>query len=153
MNFKDIFITKQVDFLNKSLLEKLTEFITSLIKHGNLGLARALRFVLSTIENFARGRNSILSGPSSFLSTKSDVRDCFLTLICESINLDHDFCWHVLIVVIWFVTASIFFIAELIPHSQVWQLESDSSTSQFTQLQVRWGGVTQSISQNSHPQE
>ena len=76
MNFKDIFITKQVDFLNKSLLEKLTEFITSLIKHGNLGLARALRFVLSTIENFARGRNSILSGPSSFLSTKSDVRDC-----------------------------------------------------------------------------
>ena len=57
------------------------------------------------------------------------------------------------IVLIWFVTASIFFIAELIPHSQVWQLESDSSTSQFTQLQVRWGGVTQSISQNSHPQD
>ena len=76
MNFKDIFITKQVDFLNKSLLEKLTEFITSLIKHGNLGLARALRFVLSTIENFARGRNSILSGSSSFLSTKSDVCNC-----------------------------------------------------------------------------
>ena len=100
MNFKDIFITKQVDFLNKSLLEKLTEFITSLIKHGNLGLALALRFVLSTIENFARGRNSILSGPSLFLSTKSDVRDCFLTLICESINLDHDSCRYVLIVVI-----------------------------------------------------
>ena len=100
MNFKDIFITKQVDFLNKSLLEKLTEFITSLIKHGNLGLARALRFVLSTIENFARGRNSILSGPSSFLSTKSDERDCFLTLICESLNLDHDFCGYVLIVMI-----------------------------------------------------
>ena len=98
-------------------------------------------------------RNIILSGPSSFLSTKSDERDCFLTLICESLNLDHDFCGYVLIVVIWFVTASIFFIAELIPHSQVWQLESDSSTSQFTQLQVRWGGVTQSISQNSHPQE
>ena len=76
MNFKDIFITKQVDFLNKSLLEKLTEFITSLIKHGNLGLAQALRFVLSTIENFARGRNSILSGSSSFLSTKSDVCNC-----------------------------------------------------------------------------
>ena len=36
-----------MDFLNKTLLEKLTEFITSLIKHGNLGLARALRFVSS----------------------------------------------------------------------------------------------------------
>ena len=35
----------QVDFLNKTLLEKLTDFITSLIKLGNLGLARALRFV------------------------------------------------------------------------------------------------------------
>ena len=32
-----------MDFLNKTLLEKLTDFITSLIKAGNLGLARALR--------------------------------------------------------------------------------------------------------------
>ena len=39
----------QVDFLNKTLLEKLTDFITSLIKLGNLGLARALRFVSSDI--------------------------------------------------------------------------------------------------------
>ena len=84
MNFKDIFITKQVDFLNKSLLEKLTQFITSLIKHGNLGLARALRFVLSTIENFARGRNSILSGSSSFLSTKSDVCNCQHLFYCPN---------------------------------------------------------------------
>ena len=32
-----------VDFQNKSLLEKLTNFITSLIEKGDLGLARALR--------------------------------------------------------------------------------------------------------------
>ena len=39
----EIIVIIQVDFLNKTLLEKLTDFITSLIKLGNLGLARALR--------------------------------------------------------------------------------------------------------------
>lgn len=33
----------EVDFQDKVLLQKLTEFITSLIENGNLGLARALR--------------------------------------------------------------------------------------------------------------
>ena len=33
----------EVDFQDKVLLEKLTQFITSLIENGNLGLARALR--------------------------------------------------------------------------------------------------------------
>ena len=67
--------------MNKSLLEKLTEFITSLIKHGNLGLARALRFVLSTIENFARGRNSIRG---SF--THEDVHPNFLVILQPKIG-------------------------------------------------------------------
>ena len=46
----------EVDFLNKVLLEKLTEFITSLIKKGNLGLARALRsqFILKYEERRTR---------------------------------------------------------------------------------------------------
>ena len=41
-----------------------------------------------------------------------------------------------------------FSLPKLIPLSQVWQLESKSSMSQFAQLQVRRGGVTQSINQN-----
>merc|ERR1719341_868444 len=46
----------EVDFLNKTLLEKLTDFITSLIKLGNLGLARALRsqFILKYEERRTR---------------------------------------------------------------------------------------------------
>ena len=41
-----------------------------------------------------------------------------------------------------------FSLPKLIPLSQVWKLESKSSMSQFAQLQVRRGGVTQSINQN-----
>ena len=41
-----------------------------------------------------------------------------------------------------------FSLPKLIPLSQVWQLESKSSMSQFAQLQVCRGGVTQSINQN-----
>ena len=46
----------EVDFLNKGLLERLTEFITSLIRKGNLGLARALRsqFILKYEERRTR---------------------------------------------------------------------------------------------------
>ena len=45
-----------VDFLNKSLLEKLTSFITSLVESGELGLARALRsqFILKYEDRRAR---------------------------------------------------------------------------------------------------
>lgn len=46
----------EVDFQDKVLLEKLTEFITSLIENGNLGLARALRsqFILKYEERRTR---------------------------------------------------------------------------------------------------
>jgi Rap guanine nucleotide exchange factor 1 len=46
----------EVDFLNKVLLEKLTNFITGLIRRGNLGLARALRsqFILKFEERRTR---------------------------------------------------------------------------------------------------
>ena len=45
-----------VDFLNKTLLEKLTKFITSLVETGELGLARALRsqFILKYEDRRAR---------------------------------------------------------------------------------------------------
>ena len=45
-----------VDFLNKTLLEKLTTFITSLVETGELGLARALRsqFILKYEDRRAR---------------------------------------------------------------------------------------------------
>ena len=45
-----------VDFQDKVLLEKLTQFITSLIENGNLGLARALRsqFILKFEERRTR---------------------------------------------------------------------------------------------------
>ena len=53
----------EVDFLNKPLLEKLTDFITSLIKHGNLGLARALRYHFSLM---TMAITMTISGPNSF---------------------------------------------------------------------------------------
>ena len=75
----------QVDFLNKTLLEKLTDFITSLIKLGNLGLARALRFFSFEAMAFSINVNSNPSC-SLFKTMVGDFHHKFATHILDEIQ-------------------------------------------------------------------